>query len=189
VPIFLGCGKKQHATVSMNYDSCSFVVNRSISSTFMMSELTTIKTSQVSTSSAGECGKQTRVKEPLIVVLLVHVAQSCTNVVRNALEYEDHSDKSAAWVAQRKSEMSLLVDKKYGGGHKATFPKKLYEMLSSESKLNSAIIRFLPHGRAFKIYDRQKFQVRCQLRISSKTSLLCTYILSIVARRAGQSAA
>jgi HSF-type DNA-binding len=72
--------------------------------------------------------------------------------------YEDHSGKSAAWVAKRKSEMSLLVDKKYGGGHKATFPKKLYEMLSIESKRNSAIIGFLPHGRAFKIYDRERFR-------------------------------
>jgi hypothetical protein len=76
----------------------------------------------------------------------------------NVTDYEDHSDKSAAWVAERKSEMSLLVDKKYGRGNKATFPKKLYEMLSSESKRNSAIIRFLPHGRAFKIYDREKFR-------------------------------
>jgi HSF-type DNA-binding len=54
--------------------------------------------------------------------------------------------------------MSLLADKKSGGGPKTTFPRKLYEMVSSESKRNSTIIRFQPHGRAFKIYDREKFQ-------------------------------
>jgi hypothetical protein len=60
-------------------DSYTFVVNRSISATSIISNLTTTNTPQDSMSRAGESGKQKRVKDPCSVILLEDVAQSFTD--------------------------------------------------------------------------------------------------------------
>jgi HSF-type DNA-binding len=93
-------------------------------------------------------------------------------------EYRDYSDKDAAWIERQLQAREL--SKKSASGAKAQFPSMLYAML--EAGEATGIIGWVPHGRAFKIHDRQLFEdilmpafFSKQSEISSFQRQLCLY--------------
>lgn len=75
------------------------------------------------------------------------------------LVYQDHSEKGAEWIAARLREMEESTPKKSQGGTKETFPLKLHDMLDGvHDSGHSFIVRWLAHGRAFKVFDKDRFE-------------------------------
>jgi HSF-type DNA-binding len=73
--------------------------------------------------------------------------------------YQDHSEKGAEWIATRLQEMEEATPKKSHGGTKETFPLKLHDMLDGVNDSgHSSIVRWLAHGRAFKVFDKDRFE-------------------------------
>jgi HSF-type DNA-binding len=73
--------------------------------------------------------------------------------------YQDHSDKGSEWIATRQREMEEAAPKKSQGGTKVTIPLKLHDMLDGVSDSgDSSIVRWLAHGRAFKVFDKDRFE-------------------------------
>jgi HSF-type DNA-binding len=71
--------------------------------------------------------------------------------------YEDHAQRDGNWVARKKEENDTIAEKKSAGGAKETFPIKLHAMLELVDELGlNAIVSWLPHGRAFKVFDKKR---------------------------------
>jgi hypothetical protein len=88
-------------------------------------------------------------------VFVVRYAAKC-------LDYCDHMDYSVVldacrvdsdiYAAGPPAGLSLIAAKE-------SFPAKLHTMLSSvERSGHSSVVHWLPHGRAFKIYDAERFE-------------------------------
>lgn len=86
-------------------------------------------------------------------------------------EYVDYSEEGYEWIAAQGS----TLPKKTGGRAAVKFPAQLHCMLGNlEETGRSEIISWQPHGRAFKIHDRTRFEAEilplfftCQKEFSS----------------------
>jgi HSF-type DNA-binding len=71
--------------------------------------------------------------------------------------YHDHSDKDDQTVLQLIMRNAELSSKLGDAANRELFPVKLHMMVEATSVSNQAdIIRWLPHGRAFKFFDRDR---------------------------------
>jgi HSF-type DNA-binding len=72
------------------------------------------------------------------------------------LEYHDHFDMNEEGVEQRRRELGVLGA---GGGAKKKFPIQLHRMLEAvDGSVHSLYVRWLPHGRAFAVLDKTRFE-------------------------------
>jgi hypothetical protein len=79
--------------------------------------------------------------------------------VENGIEYRDYSDKDVDWVEgqKRTSEYEMPMRPP---GVKERFPVKLHAMLKQADCTGfTDVIRFQPHGRAFKVCDKKRFTI------------------------------
>jgi HSF-type DNA-binding len=80
-------------------------------------------------------------------------------LVENGIEYRDYSDKDVAWVEELKGTSEYEMPMR-SLGTKERFPIKLHAMLEqAESTGFTDVIRFQPHGRAFKVCDKKRFTI------------------------------
>jgi HSF-type DNA-binding len=72
-----------------------------------------------------------------------------------SLAYVDYASEDILAVAGNENEL----EKRIHNGRKEMFPVRLYAALEacSTSSTLFAVLRWLPHGRAFKIFDKQRF--------------------------------
>jgi len=73
-------------------------------------------------------------------------------------------------------DFSLVPDtaeysRKKTGGVSTPFPEKLMEMLSRESRMNSSIVSWLPHGRAFIVRKPKEFSQKIMHRYFRQTKI------------------
>jgi HSF-type DNA-binding len=72
-------------------------------------------------------------------------------------EYHDYADKNDEWVEQQR-ETSGIAALERTTGNTDKFPIRLSRMLEGVRESgHSSIVRWLPHGRAFKIYNKMSF--------------------------------
>jgi hypothetical protein len=80
-------------------------------------------------------------------------------LVENGIEYRDYSDKDVDWVEGQKR-TSEYDKPTRSPGAKERFPIKLHAMLEqAECTGFTDVIRFQPHGRAFKVCDKKRFTI------------------------------
>jgi HSF-type DNA-binding len=73
------------------------------------------------------------------------------------LDYQDHADKDLPWVLQQIAENPEVYRKLHDTKVKDLFPFNLHDMVESSSMSSqSDIIRWSPHGRAFRVYDKDR---------------------------------
>jgi HSF-type DNA-binding len=71
--------------------------------------------------------------------------------------YQDHSDKDDEWVERERRTRGIEAAERATGAT-MKFPIQLHNMLSSVEELGLAtVVNWMPHGRAFKIYDKKRF--------------------------------
>jgi HSF-type DNA-binding len=71
--------------------------------------------------------------------------------------YQDNAGRDDAWVDQQR-ESSGVAAMEHTTGYTDRFPSQLHRMLEGVSASgHSSIVRWLPHGRGFKIYNRSSF--------------------------------
>jgi HSF-type DNA-binding len=79
--------------------------------------------------------------------------------VENGIEYHDFSDKGEKWVEELKRTSEYEMPMRPPGA-KERFPIKLHAMLEqAECTGFTDVIRFQPHGRAFKVCDKKRFTI------------------------------
>jgi HSF-type DNA-binding len=80
------------------------------------------------------------------------MAAHISNVV--CPDYHDHADKDEEWVEQQR-QVNGVTAMEHTTGNTDRFPCRLHRMLEGVSASgHSSIVRWLPHGRAFKIYHK-----------------------------------
>jgi HSF-type DNA-binding len=73
--------------------------------------------------------------------------------------YNDHSNVGDEWIEQRRRDL-LPADGKVSGGAKKKFPIQLYHMLEAvDGTSHSLLVRWLPHGRSFMVFDTNRFAI------------------------------
>jgi HSF-type DNA-binding len=71
--------------------------------------------------------------------------------------YHDHAGRDDAWVEQRR-QVSGVAAMEHTTGYSERFPSQLHRMLEVVSASgHSSIVRWLPHGRGFKVYGISSF--------------------------------
>jgi HSF-type DNA-binding len=80
----------------------------------------------------------------------------CHNITVSAAVYHDHANKDNQWVLQLILSNAASLSTKVGNA--ATFPVKLHTLIEATSvdSDQADIIRWQPHGRAFKFLDRDR---------------------------------